>query len=200
MSLDVAPSARQVVERTSPPARPLDGPPPAVPEGEGVRRRGSRASSTARRSTEPAGSVRSLLRQANLRATSARIAVLNCLNASERPLTHGEVTERLDPSLVDKSTVFRVLQDFVDVRIVRRFDVGDRIWRFERIPASGADEPLDPPHPHLLCVQCGEVLCLGRFQITLRLPPSAGRVESVLLKGRCARCVESAPRSAEDDA
>ena len=129
--------------------------------------------------------ARELLRSKELRATPARIAVITFLYDSDHPVTHQEVTEELVKSGYDKSTIFRALGDMSEAGLVRKMELGDHVWRFERIGAEGQGTSV---HPHLLCVDCGNIQCLDDNQVELKASRSIGPIEDVLLKGRCRDC------------
>lgn len=129
--------------------------------------------------------IRQLLRASGLRATPARIAILDFLNRCDHPATHHEVAEDLTGSGFDKSTILRALAELTRVSLLRRLELGDRIWRFERLGNRGR---FSAGHPHLLCIGCGSVQCLSDDQVELKASRSVGRIEDVLLKGHCGGC------------
>ncbi len=129
--------------------------------------------------------AKDLLRSKDLRATPARIAVVNFVSKSQSPVTHLEATEHLAKNGFDKSTIFRALNDLADAGIMRRMELGDHVWRYERISEEAAGD--HSIHPHLLCVDCGSVQCLDDSQIELKTSRSIGKIEDVLLKGHCKR-------------
>ena len=131
--------------------------------------------------------IRELLRAKGLRATPARIAVIDFLDGSGHPNTHLEVTEELVKSGFEKSTIFRALGDLAEAGLLRKMELGDHVWRFERVGGHGSDTSA---HPHLLCVDCGSIQCLDDNQVELKASQSVGRIEDVLLKGRCPECRE----------
>lgn len=134
---------------------------------------------------------RTVLRELGLRATPARIAVCKILSVAEGPLTHAEVANRLDSRGIDRTTVFRNLNDLVEAGLVRRLEVGDHVYRFEwrdRAAASG-------DHPHFVCVDCGEVRCLpdvapAAIPVNRQRSHQIVDVTEVLYKGHCSVCVE----------
>ena len=75
--------------------------------------------------------ARSLLKEQGLRATAQRLAVLDTLHQRKAPMSHDEVMGKLGPGSYDKASVWRVLSDLMAVGIVRRMDLGDRVWRYE---------------------------------------------------------------------
>ena len=107
--------------------------------------------------------LKQMLRDAGLRATSARAAVLRCLLQASTPLTHAEVCIRLDSLGYDRATIYRNLMDLADAGIARRKDLGDHLWRFELSNGSHDTEA----HPHFVCTDCGEVTCLPEGAVTV---------------------------------
>ncbi len=130
--------------------------------------------------------IRELLRSKELRATPARISVISFLDESDHPMTHLEVTESLVSAGFEKSTIFRALADMTDAGLLRKMELGDHVWRFERV----GDNVDGSGHPHLLCMDCGNIQCLDDNQIEVKASNSLGQIHDVLLKGRCRDCRE----------
>lgn len=132
--------------------------------------------------------LRTTLRDAGLRATPSRIAVLRLLRGSNHPVSHGEVAELLSAEPWDRATIYRNLTDLADAGLVRRSDLGDHVWRFEAVAAGhGADA-----HPHFVCTACGTIECLPDVELALRRTriPRAVRARQVevQLRGVCDAC------------
>lgn len=124
------------------------------------------------------------LRTAGLRATPARVAVLEAVRRSPRPLSHAEMTDQLQGAGFSRVTIYRCLLNLTEAGLVRRTELGDRVWRFEDGAAPSA-------HPHFVCTDCGEVECLPEVQVSLSgAGPAALRDRSieVQVRGRCDRC------------
>ncbi len=133
-------------------------------------------------------SVRDLLREAGLRATTARIATLKIMFNSSRPLSHAEVALELEGLGVDKATVYRNLNDLVGVNLLRRAELGDHVWRFE-LASAGKKEC--SPHPHFVCIDCGSVSCVDDKSVKgvdLDLAKGIGTITEILFRGRCNDC------------
>lgn len=132
------------------------------------------------------------LREAGLRATPARVAVLATVRRAAGPLTHSEVSHALRRERWDKATIFRNLVTLADEGFLHRTDLGDHVWRFEAAPEeSSPGEPHE--HPHFLCTDCGAVECIPGLELRLRggrgLPRAVERrAVEVQLKGRCDAC------------
>jgi Fur family ferric uptake transcriptional regulator len=129
-----------------------------------------------------------VLRRAGLRATPARVAVLNALYRSQAPLSHADVGDLLDEALWDRATLFRNLTDLAKAGLARRVDLGDHIWRFEAQTAG--HQPT--AHPHFVCTACGTVECVPGLQLvadqaSASMPLLDQRFE-IQLKGLCDGC------------
>jgi Fur family transcriptional regulator, ferric uptake regulator len=137
----------------------------------------------------PMPELRQRLRDAGLRATGARIAVLRVLSAASSPLSHNDVAARLSDEACDRATVYRNLLDIARVGLARRTDLGDHIWRFE-LAAAEHDRS---EHPHFVCTDCGSVECLPAASVSMRAVNSAPasfreKEVEVQVRGRCDRC------------
>ena len=88
---------------------------------ETLRQRGLEAKEMSKQEFDTASAKR-VLRDASLRATAARVAVLKLLAADLTPLTHAEVVESLDEFGFDQSTLFRCLNELADAGLVTRLD------------------------------------------------------------------------------
>ncbi|MBI5607388.1 MAG: transcriptional repressor [Deltaproteobacteria bacterium] len=133
-----------------------------------------------------AAALRDRLRGAGLRATPARLAVLEVLETSEHSLSHAELVALLQAGPWDATTLYRNLTDIVRVGLARRVDMGDHVWRYQRLDAAHQGD-----HPHFTCVQCGETQCLPGLQWTAaqQAPKAVARMEvDVQLRGVCDDC------------
>jgi Fur family transcriptional regulator, ferric uptake regulator len=134
---------------------------------------------------------RAQMRAAGLRVTGPRMSVLSLLAAASRPMSHGELADKLGSADVDRATVFRNLQDLAEVGILRRKDLGDHVWRYEFASSNGGHA--GDEHPHFVCSECGAVSCLAGVSVSVKAPRSApatvrkGTFE-VQLRGVCDGC------------
>lgn len=139
-------------------------------------------------------SVRELLKHLGLRATIPRCLIIEALQSLGQPISHLELAEQLASAEIDHSTVFRNLVALVEFGLVRRIELGDRIWRYEWIdPENGGGG-----HPHFVCSRCGQILCLaegGPVRVS-ETPPSL-HIEEVILRGLCSVCLQSADEPVE---
>ena len=144
-------------------------------------------------SVEADKTLRLRLRQLGLRGTPARIAVLRKLVTAEFPLTHAELILGLPVLHSDRSTILRILQDFVERGLAKRMDLGDHAWRYEFVFGGNA-EPAKRAHPYLLCTCCGSISYLKNDEVILRIAESLGEIQEVLIRGRCETCLTAVQR------
>ena len=135
--------------------------------------------------------VRALLKAQGMRATAQRLAVLVVLHEQKAPMPHDEVMGLLSSGLYDKASIWRVLSDLAGVGILRRMDLGDRVWRYE---LHDACRTVSDDHPHFLCESCGGVTCLPPLEVRAK----DGGMPSALIdanfririSGNCGDCAE----------
>ncbi len=152
--------------------------------------------------------IKAIVRDAGLRCTAARLAVLQHLVKARGPRTHAEVARALADRGFDRATIYRNLTELTEARLVARVELGDHVWRFEpKRPQPDGGKVRE--HPHFVCTTCGEVSCLDDVEVAItpkpdqtRRPGQAsgrarpaghrrgriGSVTEVLLKGRCEQC------------
>lgn len=133
----------------------------------------------------------SALLAAGLRKTSTRLEVLRVLDEAEAPVSHGDVADRLARSGVDRATIYRNLLSLTEAGLARRTDLGDHVWRFERVREDGVTKH---GHPHFVCVDCGDVSCLEDVKVSFvgRGSPLARRGE-IHVRGTCDDCATPKP-------
>jgi Fur family ferric uptake transcriptional regulator len=149
----------------------------------------------------PLDAAKARLREAGLRCTAARLAVLAHIMEATGPKTHAEVSDALTDRGFDRATIYRNLTELTEASILSRVELGDHVWRFELRRGGGHGQD----HPHFVCTTCGEVSCLDDVNVAItpkpaaapkskskskarRGGPSIGHVTEVLLKGRCDNC------------
>jgi Fur family transcriptional regulator, ferric uptake regulator len=128
------------------------------------------------------------LRGSGLRRTGPRMAALERLAELETPISHGELADSLQHLGFDRATVYRNLMDLAHAGLVVRSDMGDHVWRFALVRDGEPGHARQ--HPHLLCSDCGTVVCLPDVKVKITPARRHKRVVDmeVQLKGRCERC------------
>ncbi len=133
------------------------------------------------------------LRDAGLRRTPVRLAVLVAVTSSRTPLGAPEVIGRLADG-TDEVTVYRTLNTLAEHKLLHRVRGEDGAWRYA---ASGVGERRhqEHPHAHFVCDTCGGVECLDRVPVPDELvrPKDLGRRYDVtyaelVVHGVCPKC------------
>lgn len=131
-----------------------------------------------KRAQEKVPDARVLLRDAGLRVTGSRVAVVEHLFAQQAPVSHADLCRALEGAGFDRATLYRNLTDLTQVGLVTRTDLGDHVWRFEvRRRHEGSH---DATHPHFVCSDCGAVSCLP--DVAVRIAAGKGAPRSLATK------------------
>ena len=148
-------------------------------------------------------SVSSLLRQAGVRVTDARLHVLAELLLSQRALSHLDVQDALPD--MDRVTLYRALDCLTDAGLAHKIAGDDRVFRYstgsETTYPGNSERNIQHQHGHFKCTRCTRVFCLDdaqqpaslREQLQATLSSTLGRgfqshdIE-LTIKGWCADC------------
>ncbi|HWF18898.1 MAG TPA: Fur family transcriptional regulator [Verrucomicrobiae bacterium] len=93
------------------------------------------------------------LRRKARRITGPRQAILEILRRHPHPMAIKEIFAELPKGDCDLATVYRSMHLLEGMKMVKRFDLGDSVARFELL-AEGDDGH----HHHLVCVRCSAVI------------------------------------------
>ncbi|HEY5043470.1 MAG TPA: Fur family transcriptional regulator [Verrucomicrobiae bacterium] len=93
------------------------------------------------------------LRRQSRKITGPRAAILEILRQHPHPLTNKEIFGEMPKGLCDLATIYRSMHLLEKMGMVKRFDFGDGVARFE-LMAEGDDGH----HHHLVCTKCSEVV------------------------------------------
>jgi Fe2+ or Zn2+ uptake regulation protein len=127
------------------------------------------------------------LREAGLRVTSARLAILDVVRAGNHPGTDEIARAARDRvGYVTLQAVYEALNALTTAGLLRRIEAAGRAARYE--------SPTGDNHQHLVCRRCGTVAdvdCAAGHTFCLEPLASAGFVidrAEVTVWGRCPRC------------
>jgi Fur family ferric uptake transcriptional regulator len=150
--------------------------------------------------------ARERVRATGARVTGARVKVLTVLMGADEALTHAEVQRRLEHGdaheLLDRVTLYRVLEWLVEAGLAHRVSGPDRVWRFSAHGdghghGHGAHDGHGAQHGHFKCRDCERMFCMKaspRLARTVRgmLPEGfAGDEVELTVLGRCADCAHA---------
>jgi Fur family ferric uptake transcriptional regulator len=95
-----------------------------------------------------------VIRGAGLRASAGRTAVVELLAGQSCLLSAQDISDRLrsEGSRGSTATVYRALETLHELGLVRRFDSGEGIARYERVDPSGEH------HHHIVMEDSGDVV------------------------------------------
>ena len=124
------------------------------------------------------------------RRSAARRSVVEHLGRQHCAVSATDVEDALKASGsgVGRATVYRVLEQLRDARLVQKLDVGHGGGRYEPV-RHGPDH-----HHHLVCDDCGDVLPFADPSLERAIAEVADRVDfqvaehDVVLHGRCGGC------------
>ncbi|MFB3784908.1 MAG: Fur family transcriptional regulator [bacterium] len=136
--------------------------------------------------SQPAA-ARRILETARVKPTRARLILLGLLLREHSPLLHEEIHTRLLETGINRVTLYRALQCFMEAGIVHRVEAGDRLWRF----AVCHDIHHGHCHPHFTCRVCGRVECLSQCLMPMVESVAPGyqiEEQEIYLRGICAGC------------
>ena len=91
------------------------------------------------------------LRQVELKITPARLAVLDILEKTDKPIDIATIIDYLETNNIkaDPATVFRIINAFTDKGITKQIQLNEGKFRYEH--SSKKD------HHHLICEKCGSL-------------------------------------------
>src|SRR5258708_19895511 len=105
--------------------------------------------------TESLATLTGKLRRGSRKITGPRQAILEILRQHPHPLTIKEVFVALPQGDCDLATVYRSMHVLEGLAMVKKFDFGDGVARFELL-----QEGDDGHHHHLVCVRSSEHLTI----------------------------------------
>lgn len=89
------------------------------------------------------------IKSASLSVTPARIATMQLFESHEKPLDAQHLFDHLQKDLaIDRVTVFRILNAFVEKGLIRKIEFGEGKARYE---LNNED------HHHFICTSCGDI-------------------------------------------
>jgi Fur family ferric uptake transcriptional regulator len=93
------------------------------------------------------------LRRKSRKITGPRQAILDILRRHLHPMSNKEIFAALPKGDCDLATIYRSMHLLEEMDMVKRFDLGDGVARFELL-AEGDDGH----HHHLICTRCSRVI------------------------------------------
>jgi len=120
--------------------------------------------------------IEELIKDKNIKLTTARVKLLEILKESNRPLCYEEIKKDIS---MDKATFYRNIAKFEEEGILNAFESNDKKRYFEI---------KHKPHAHFVCVACNSVECIKDINIDL----PGYEINNVIINGKCEACLASA--------
>ncbi len=120
--------------------------------------------------------IEELIKNKNIKLTTARVKLLEILKEADKPLCYEEIKNDIS---MDKATFYRNISKFEEEGILNAFESNDKKRYFELKLK---------PHAHFVCVECNRVECIKDVDIAL----PGYEINNVIINGKCHSCLVSA--------
>lgn len=134
-------------------------------------------------------STENILKSHGLSLTEARIGILSLFRSSKGALAHANI-EKGPLAKLDRVTIYRTLQTFVDKGILHTVPTNDNSIVYALCPGSCSKDHHRHDHVHFVCNSCETTFCLEKTTIPdVALPDGFMIAEAALVvKGTCNVC------------
>ena len=138
---------------------------------------------------------REILRNHKLKATSIRLSVLELLSGSSVAMSHAQISDLLDDESIDKVTLYRTLNTFVEKGLAHKVATEDRNWLYAIFDDHVHEhEDASHNHAHFICDECDKIYCFPIDEDLLsvskrNLPGFEIKHQEIRLHGRCPVCI-----------
>lgn len=131
--------------------------------------------------------ARQVLKKARLRVTNQRLSILEFLMKKKGPVALQLLHKQFSKS-VNRITLYRILNNFEDKKVVKLFFAHDGHKYIEFIQSDEVDHGRHNEHLHFQCKTCDKLFCLEDVQVN-NLPNgfNLSSAQSVLI-GKCDQC------------
>lgn len=117
-------------------------------------------------------SVANIIKDKNIKLTTARVALLEILKDAYKPLSYENIKSDIS---MDKATFYRNISKFEKEGIVSSFESNDKKRYFEIV---------QKPHAHFVCLKCNGIECIKDLNINL----PEYEISNVIINGTCKKC------------
>jgi Fur family ferric uptake transcriptional regulator len=133
--------------------------------------------------------IHHILKRNQLSVTTTRSKILELFLLQSGALAHGDIEKRIGEK-IDRVTVYRTLQTFVDKGIIHTIPTADNTVRYALCKEACTEGHHHDHHVHFVCRQCGSTVCLEEVTVPdVKLPRGyqSSQVE-VVVNGICKEC------------
>jgi len=118
--------------------------------------------------------IEALIKQKNIKLTTARVKLLEILKDANRPLCYEEMKNDI---AMDRATFYRNIAKFEEEGIINAFEASDKKRYFE-IKCK--------PHAHFVCMECSRIKCIESIETTLE----GHEISTIIINGKCPECLK----------
>jgi Fur family ferric uptake transcriptional regulator len=122
-----------------------------------------------------------------VRKTKSLELLLNEFKTQSKAISTIELIKRLNSKL-NKTTIYRVLENLVDDGILHTFISQDGI-KWYAMCRNCTKLKHEDLHPHFECIKCGEIDCLKTEVIIPEIQNRKILSSQILIQGMCEKCI-----------
>lgn len=133
--------------------------------------------------------VDTLLKKNQLSVTGSRKRILELFIKNSGALAHADI-EKKTGEKIDRVTVYRTLQSFLEKGIIHTIPTSDNSIRYALCKDDCTEGHHHDNHVHFVCNNCGNTICLDHVTVPeVKLPVGFQPSETqMLVKGVCREC------------
>lgn len=133
--------------------------------------------------------VPEILKRSGLSVTESRVQILGLFLDSDEALAHADIEKMTRPD-IDRVTVYRTLQTFLERGIVHAIPAKDNVLRYALCRHDCAEGRHRDDHVHFICDTCDKTICLEGVMVpSVKLPRGFRPVQSsMIVSGICDGC------------
>ena len=122
-----------------------------------------------------------------VRKTKSLELLLNEFKTQSKAISTIELIKRLNSKL-NKTTIYRVLENLVDDGILHTF-IGQDGIKWYAMCNNCTKSKHEDLHPHFECIECGEIDCLKTEVIIPEIQNRKILSSQILIQGMCEKCI-----------
>ncbi|MCH8557300.1 MAG: transcriptional repressor [Balneolia bacterium] len=136
-----------------------------------------------------------ILHNHNLKATRIRLRVMELLTGSDVAMSHAQISELLDDETIDKVTLYRTLNSFVEKGLAHKVATEDRNWLYAIYDDHAHNHKNSSHnHAHFICDDCEKIYCfpIDEKLLSINRQNLHGfeiKQQEIRLHGRCPVCI-----------